>query len=241
MDNYTIIGGDGKEYGPVSALTLREWVQQGRANGQTLTRRGEESPRPLGELQEFSDLFAMGKGSGAKAAASGPIRLGAPMASPASAPSGVSGSPFPEAPSGFLGGVGAGASTGTKEEIAMMLSEPLAKTNFWLKFMAVLQFIYAAFYVIGSFGLGLIIAWLPVWMGVLMWQAANRSREAVMSGDLQSALAAQNKIKVLIIIMGVVTLVTLILAILAFFFLMFVGANAPGLMEQLQQMQNGSY
>jgi hypothetical protein len=240
VDNYTIIGGDGKEYGPVSALTLREWVQQGRANGQTLTRRGEESPRPLGELQEFSDLFAMGKGSGAKAA-SGPIRLGTPMASPASSPTAASSSPFPEAPSGFLGGVGGGASSDAKEEVVIMLSEPLAKTNFWLKFMAVLQFIYAAFYVIGSFGIGLIIAWLPVWMGVLMWQAANRSREAVMSGDLQSALAAQNKIKVLIIIMGVVTLVSLIIGILAIIFLMFVGANAPSLMEQMQQMQHGSY
>jgi hypothetical protein len=241
VDNYTIIGGDGKEYGPVSALTLREWVQQGRANGQTLTRRGEEAPRPLGELQEFSDLFAMGKGSGAKAAASGPIRLGTPMASPTSMPSAASSSPFPEAPSGFLGGMGGGTSGGSKEEIVIMLSEPLAKTSFWLKFMAVLQFIYAAFYVIGSFGIGLIIAWLPVWMGVLMWQAANRSGEAIVNGDIQSALAAQNKIKTLIIIMGVVTLVTLILAILAFFFLMFVGANAPGLMEQMQQMQHGSY
>ncbi|MDP0495504.1 MAG: DUF5362 family protein [Verrucomicrobiota bacterium JB024] len=233
MDNYTIIGGDGKEYGPVSALTLREWVQQGRANGQTLTRRGEESPRPLGELQEFSDLFAMGKGSGAKAA-SGPIRLGTPMASPASSPTAASSSPFPEAPSGFLGGVGGGASSDAKEEVAIMLSEPLAKTNFWLKFMAVLQFISGASAAMSL--IGILYAWLPIWMGVVMWQAANRARDAVASGDLQTALAAQNKIKLLILIAGISTMVMLVLGVFAFFFFVLV---APGFMEQIQQQYQG--
>lgn len=233
MDNYTIIGGDGKEYGPVSALTLREWVQQGRANGQTLTRRGEEAPRPLGELQEFSDLFAMGKGAGAKAA-SGPIRLGTPMASPASTPSGVSSSPFPQAPSSFLGGVGSGASTGTQEEIAMMLSEPLAKTNFWLKFMAVLQFICGASAAMSL--IGILYAWLPIWMGVVMWQAANRARDAAVSGDLQTALSAQNKVKLLILIAGISTMVMLVLGVVAFFFFILV---APSFMEQFQQQYHG--
>lgn len=32
---YKIIGGDHKEYGPVSTEQLREWIAQGRANGQT--------------------------------------------------------------------------------------------------------------------------------------------------------------------------------------------------------------
>ena len=29
---YKILGGDGKEYGPVLADTLRQWVREGRAN-----------------------------------------------------------------------------------------------------------------------------------------------------------------------------------------------------------------
>ena len=35
MSQYIIIGGDGKEYGPVSEQDVREWVQAGRANGET--------------------------------------------------------------------------------------------------------------------------------------------------------------------------------------------------------------
>ena len=32
---YRILGGDGKQYGPVDADTLRQWIADGRANAQT--------------------------------------------------------------------------------------------------------------------------------------------------------------------------------------------------------------
>ncbi len=229
MENYTITGGDGKEYGPVPATTIREWVQQGRANTQTIIRRGEESPRPLGELPEFSDLFENKKNSPARS--SGPVRLGTPMA-PATATS----APLPE-PSGFPA---SGTSTGTgNDQVVVALSEPLAGAGFWLKLMAILQIVSGAFSVLTI--VGILWAWLPIWMGVLMWQAANRAREASMSGDFDLALSAQNKIKLLIVIMGVLTLLYLVAIIGFFIFTMIVGASAPGFMDQLQQLQQGRY
>jgi len=38
MANYYMLGGDGKEYGPVSAEQLRQWAVEGRANAQTQIR-----------------------------------------------------------------------------------------------------------------------------------------------------------------------------------------------------------
>jgi prepilin-type processing-associated H-X9-DG protein len=38
MANYTIIGGDGKEYGPISAEELRKWKAEGRVDAQTKVR-----------------------------------------------------------------------------------------------------------------------------------------------------------------------------------------------------------
>jgi prepilin-type processing-associated H-X9-DG protein len=38
MANYTIIGSDGREYGPVSASDLRKWVAEGRADAQSKVR-----------------------------------------------------------------------------------------------------------------------------------------------------------------------------------------------------------
>ena len=52
---FTIIGGDGKEYGPVSVEQVRWWLAAGRANLATQARRsGEESWHPLEAFPEFS-------------------------------------------------------------------------------------------------------------------------------------------------------------------------------------------
>jgi len=51
---YKILGGDGKEYGPVSAETLQQWIREGRANAQTqVLPEGESGWKPLGQVPEF--------------------------------------------------------------------------------------------------------------------------------------------------------------------------------------------
>lgn len=52
---FKIIGADGKEYGPVSAEALRDWIQQGRVNLQSQARlEGSADWKPLGGFPEFS-------------------------------------------------------------------------------------------------------------------------------------------------------------------------------------------
>jgi GYF domain 2 len=52
---FTIIGGDGQEYGPVSLQQLRAWVAEGRANLDTQVKTvGSTDWRRLGELPEFN-------------------------------------------------------------------------------------------------------------------------------------------------------------------------------------------
>jgi hypothetical protein len=56
---YKIIGADGKEYGPISADQVRQWVAEGRANAATLAAsEGATDWKPLGSFPEFSLLFA---------------------------------------------------------------------------------------------------------------------------------------------------------------------------------------
>lgn len=55
--NYKIIGGDQKEYGPVTAEQLRQWVTEGRVSGQTLVQpEGETGWRPLANFPELMPL-----------------------------------------------------------------------------------------------------------------------------------------------------------------------------------------
>jgi uncharacterized RDD family membrane protein YckC len=52
---FTIIGGDGKEYGPVSAQQIRAWIIAGRADLATKAKAaGSEEWMPLGDFPEFS-------------------------------------------------------------------------------------------------------------------------------------------------------------------------------------------
>src|SRR5947207_1794984 len=51
---FTILGADGKEYGPVGAEELRRWVREGRAGGQTQVRvAGAKNWVPLQSLPEL--------------------------------------------------------------------------------------------------------------------------------------------------------------------------------------------
>jgi uncharacterized RDD family membrane protein YckC len=52
---FTILGTDGKEYGPVSEATIMGWIAGGRANLQTKARRGNETEwKTLGDFAEFN-------------------------------------------------------------------------------------------------------------------------------------------------------------------------------------------
>ena len=58
---YKVLGSDGREYGPVTADQLRQWVAEGRANAQTQTFvEGATEWKSLGTLLEFAGHFTAG-------------------------------------------------------------------------------------------------------------------------------------------------------------------------------------
>ena len=58
MANYVIIGGDGKEYGPVTDAEVRQWVAEGRLSPQSLAKgEGDAEFRPLEKFPELATLF----------------------------------------------------------------------------------------------------------------------------------------------------------------------------------------
>jgi hypothetical protein len=59
MTKYTVIGGDRKEYGLVSAEDMRKWIAEGRLNAHTLAKaEGDAEFRPLGGFPEFVAALA---------------------------------------------------------------------------------------------------------------------------------------------------------------------------------------
>lgn len=54
---FKIIGGDGRQYGPVTADQLRQWITEGRTNGQTLVQPdGALDWKTLASLPEFAGI-----------------------------------------------------------------------------------------------------------------------------------------------------------------------------------------
>jgi uncharacterized membrane protein len=61
MANYLIIGGDGKEYGPVTDADVRQWLAEGRLNAQSLAKSESDAEfRPLSNFPEFANAFNAG-------------------------------------------------------------------------------------------------------------------------------------------------------------------------------------
>ena len=59
MADYTIIGGDQKQYGPISEGELRKWIAEGRLNAQSLVQaQGDIEWKPLSVFPEFADALA---------------------------------------------------------------------------------------------------------------------------------------------------------------------------------------
>jgi hypothetical protein len=55
---YKIIGADLKEYGPVSVEQLRQWISEGRVNGQTKVQAADATEwKAMADCPEFADVL----------------------------------------------------------------------------------------------------------------------------------------------------------------------------------------
>ncbi len=74
---YRVIGADGREYGPIPAEGLIQWIAEGRANAQTMTlAEGATDWRPLGQFPEFS--AALGQAAPGATSTPPPFRVPPP-------------------------------------------------------------------------------------------------------------------------------------------------------------------
>jgi hypothetical protein len=183
MSNYYMLGGDGKEYGPISAEQLRHWAAEGRANAQTQVRVSESGPwttyGAVPELTASATTFV--------ASAVHPS-----LAHLASSIRGQTGSHV--------------AVEDSNKRLALMISS----ASGWMKLLAVLMFISAAVGTIFTFGLGLVVTWIPLWLGVLLFGAANRANAARASGSEQDLMECLDKLRFYFKLTGVLMIICLI-------------------------------
>lgn len=103
----------------------------------------------------------------------------------------------------------------TGESIALVreMGLPIHQSKGWLKFLGMMSVIQGIFAALTIFGI--IIAWLSIWIGVLLYQSATIIERAYISGDRYAYIQAMNKLKTYFMIQGVLTLIGLVVAIIA--------------------------
>ncbi|HTV86423.1 MAG TPA: DUF5362 domain-containing protein [Dyella sp.] len=106
------------------------------------------------------------------------------------------------------------------------LIQPLASGKGWMKFvgiMFIVQGVVTALTIVG-----ILIAWLPIWTGVLLVQAAGALENAQLSGDAFALKESFAKLRTYFVIQGVLYLVGIAMMVLYF---MFFGAMFATLMK----------
>ena len=106
------------------------------------------------------------------------------------------------------------AGMGGDEHLIKEVVGPLYGAKGWMKFLGVLMIIYSIFIVIVTFGIGLIIAWLPFWIGLLLFKAAGSVELAATSGSKPALLEAMGKLKTYFTIYGILALIGIVLAVI---------------------------
>ena len=88
------------------------------------------------------------------------------------------------------------------------VSTPVYQARGWMKLIGVLLIIGGILYALTI--VGIIVAWLPIWMGVVLYQAGSSSEQAYFNGDKYSFMKSLTQLKLYFTIMGITTLIGII-------------------------------
>jgi hypothetical protein len=98
-----------------------------------------------------------------------------------------------------------------ENQTVQQLSMPIYQARGWLKFLGVLSIISGVGSALSI--VGIIFAWLPIWMGVLMLQAGSSIESAGQLGDKFAFLRSLGSLKTYFVLQGVLALIGIIFAL----------------------------
>jgi len=106
----------------------------------------------------------------------------------------------------------------------------------WAKFMGIMTIISGCLQVLTIFGI--VIAWLPIWMGVVLTRAGSKAGEYAEKGDMASLEAMTGQLKTYFVISGILIIISFALALVAavvWIVLLALGFSMPSVVDALKQ------
>ncbi len=115
--------------------------------------------------------------------------------------------------------------------------QPLQNAAGWMKFLGVVLIVYGVLIALSI--VGILIAWLPIWLGVLLVKSSNNARTAYLQGDKYAFIASLRNIGSYFTIYGVITLIGFIFSVVAIIILIATGAfieQFDTILDQIEYM-----
>jgi hypothetical protein len=110
-------------------------------------------------------------------------------------------------------GTGPPAASSNERELVREIGAPLFDAKGWMKFLGVLMIIYGVVLIFTI--VGIILCWLPIWIGVLLLRTASSTEAAEASGSKQELVTALTKLRTYFTIYGVLAIIGLVAAVIA--------------------------
>lgn len=100
-------------------------------------------------------------------------------------------------------------------DLIRMLSRPLFEARTWMQFSGIVLILMGAACAISVWGI--IICWIPIWLGVLLIKSASGMETAHEANNADSLLQALSRLKTGFIILGILMALELLGAVIGLF------------------------
>ncbi len=99
------------------------------------------------------------------------------------------------------------------DDTVQRVIRPINDARGWMKLLAVVMFISGGFAALTI--IGLLFAWLPLWMGYLLWKSATSAEAASTGGSEAEAIDSLSRLKTYFTIQGVLIVINIALLVLS--------------------------
>lgn len=100
-----------------------------------------------------------------------------------------------------------------ERNLVQEVSRPIYQSRGWLKLIGIVSIIQGI--LIALTLVGILVAWLPIWMGIVLYRAATSAENAQGTGQKFELIESLDNLKTYFTINGVIMLIGLILMLLS--------------------------
>jgi len=98
--------------------------------------------------------------------------------------------------------------SGLDANTTAQLISNIKETKGWLKLLGILSIIAGALQAISI--VGILVAWLPIWLGIILTQAAGKGNDFVERGNPADLVEYHSKMKTYFTILGILAIIGLV-------------------------------